>query len=477
MSSRISRNGAQRIRKWQTMSPVQLFYSTLVLALTLLAVWGGNTNGVLLSFVTYYPVCMAYHWMAGAIYFYLNWEKGKGTPEQMPSLPQPAPLVSILVPCFNEADNLRETIGSLVEQKYPNFEIVAINDGSKDATGEMLDQLLDEIPNLRVVQFAKNQGKAMGLRMGALAARGEYLVCIDGDAQLHPHAVAHLVRHFIEFPRVGAVTGNPRIRTRSTLLGKIQVGEFSSIVGLIKRTQRVCGNLFTVSGVVCAYRRSALHHCDYWGLEMVTEDIDATWRLQLQHWTIHYEPNAICWMLMPETLRGLWRQRLRWAQGGAEVFLCHGVRALRWEHRRLWTLLVEYITSILWSFALAVLAGIWVVQLLFPHLLPTSEFVGWPAQYWHVAYVTTYLLQGLTAAAIEHRYDHRLSRVLFWIVWYPAILWLITFATSLGGLYLALRKKRNTRARWVSPDRGFRAQRANFSYQPARSVSMPEEYS
>jgi biofilm PGA synthesis N-glycosyltransferase PgaC len=242
---------------------------------------------MLLSFVAFYPVCMAYHWMAGAIYYYFNWERNKGSPDQPPILPQPAPIVSILVPCFNEADNLKETIGALVAQNYPNFEIVAINDGSKDATGEILDQLLDEIPNLRVVQFAKNQGKAMGLRMGALAARGEYLVCIDGDAQLHPNAVAHLVRHFNEYPRVGAVTGNPRIRTRSTLLGKVQVGEFSSIVGLIKRTQRVCGNLFTVSGVVCAYRRSALHHCDYWGLDMLTEDIDATWRLQLQHWVGH----------------------------------------------------------------------------------------------------------------------------------------------------------------------------------------------
>jgi biofilm PGA synthesis N-glycosyltransferase PgaC len=448
---------------------------TIAFAITLLALWGGSPRATLLSFVAFYPVCMAYHWIAGAIYYYFNWERNKGSPDQPPIVPQPAPIVSILVPCFNEADNLRETIGALVAQNYPNFEIIAINDGSKDATGAMLDQLLDEIPNLRVVQFAKNQGKAMGLRMGALAARGEYLVCIDGDAQLHPNAAAHLVRHFIDYPRVGAVTGNPRIRTRSTLLGKIQVGEFSSIVGLIKRTQRVCGNLFTVSGVVCAYRRSALHHCDYWGLEMLTEDIDATWRLQLQHWTVHYEPNAICWMLMPETLRGLWRQRLRWAQGGAEVFLCHGVRALRWEHRRLWTLLAEYITSILWSLSLAALGCVWILQQLFPSLTPASQIAGWPGSYWHVAYVATYLLQGLTAAAIEHRYDHRISRVLFWIVWYPAVLWLITFATSLGGLFLAIRKKRNTRARWVSPDRGFRSLRGGADLAQISTVTLSNE--
>ena len=62
-----------------------------------------------------------------------------------------------------------------------------------------------------------------------------------------------LVAPLIDNPRVGAVTGNPRIRTRSTLIGRIQVGEFSSIIGLIKRTQRVYGQVFTVSGVVAAF--------------------------------------------------------------------------------------------------------------------------------------------------------------------------------------------------------------------------------
>ena len=68
-----------------------------------------------------------------------------------------------------------------------------------------------------------------------------------------------MIRHFLNNPTVAAVTGNPRIRTRSTLLGRIQVGEFSSIVGMIKRAQRTFGRLFTVSGVITAFRKSAVH--------------------------------------------------------------------------------------------------------------------------------------------------------------------------------------------------------------------------
>ena len=66
------------------------------------------------------------------------------------------------------------------------------------------------------------------------------------------------------------------------LLGKLQVGEFSSIIGLIKRAQRVYGRMFTISGVIAGFRKSALHDVGYWSTDMVTEDIDISWRLQMQ---------------------------------------------------------------------------------------------------------------------------------------------------------------------------------------------------
>src|SRR3546814_374700 len=132
------------------------------------------------------------------------------------------------------------------------------------SSAALFDRLAAEHDRLRVIHLAQNQGKAMALRMGAMAARSEYLICIDGDALLAPDASSYLVAPLVENPRVAAVTGNPRIRTRSTLIGRIQVGEFSSIIGLIKRTQRVYGRMFTVSGVCSSFRRKALVEVDYW---------------------------------------------------------------------------------------------------------------------------------------------------------------------------------------------------------------------
>ena len=203
----------------------------------------------LFSFTFYYPLMMAYTWIIGALFYYYHRERiDNHLPDDPPEL-QDYPGISFLVPCHNESVNVIETIESLVRQDYRVFEIIAINDASDDDTGLLLDELAIEHESLRVIHFNVNQGKAMGLRMAAMASRYEFLVCLDGDAILDPHASKWIMRHFLNGPRVGAVTGNPRVRNRTTLLGKIQVGEFSSIIGLIKRAQRIYGRIFTVSGV------------------------------------------------------------------------------------------------------------------------------------------------------------------------------------------------------------------------------------
>ena len=414
-----------------------------------------RTSGLLLEFIFFYPLFMSLLWMTGGVYFYLQRERHGADPTHPPPIDSP-PFVSILVPCFNEAANVAETIGAAALQNYPAFEVIAINDGSRDGTGDILDYLMIQYPELRVVHLIKNQGKAMALRMGALVARSEYLVCVDGDALLDPNATAHLVQPLIRFPRVGAVTGNPRIRTRSTLLGRIQVGEFSSIIGLIKRAQRVYGNVFTVSGVIVAYRRAALHRCGYWSLDTVTEDIDASWKLQVDHWSIQYEPNALCWILMPETFRGLWRQRLRWAQGGAEVFLKQLRQLFDWRRRRMWGLVIEYCLSVVWSYALIFSVVLWAVGkfIAMPEGLnvPSIE----PPAFWGLLLATTCLAQFAVALWIEQRYEPRLLTLITWIIWYPFFFWALSLAATVVGFPKALIDRRRARARWESPDRGYR---------------------
>lgn len=415
------------------------------------------TSDVLLNFVFFYPLFMAGIWMAGGLYFWFTLERHwKWGPEHRAPKIRGNPLVTIVIPCHNEEEHGEETILAALQQNYTFIEVIAVNDGSTDRTTTIFNRLAEQYEQLRIIHLAQNQGKAMALRMGAMAARSEYIVCIDGDAMLHPDAVSYLVAPLVNNPRVGAVTGNPRILTRSTLIGRIQVGEFSSIIGLIKRAQRVLGQVFCASGVVTAFRRQALDRVDYWSLDMITEDIDITWKLQLDHWSIFFEPRALCWILMPETLRGLWTQRLRWAQGGAEVFLKNLSSTWTWKHRRMWPLMLEFGLSTCWAFSCAlsvVLWGIGQLVVLTPGIRVTTLM---PPSFTGMVLALVCLLQFAVSILIDRRYEPGLSRSLYWIVWYPFVYWLIALCTTLFSFPKVMLRLRQRRALWSSPDRGIK---------------------
>lgn len=409
---------------------------------------------LLFDFTFYYPLFMAYVWMIGGIAYYYRYERAFTRTADPLTLLKSTPLVSIVVPCFNEEDNVREVVDALSNLDYPCYEIICINDGSKDGTGALLDQLAHDYPKLRVVHQAKNQGKAVALNTAALMAQGEFLLCIDGDAVLDKDIISWMLRHFEEGHRVGVVTGNPRIRTRSTLLGRLQVGEFSSIIGLIKRTQRIYGRVFTVSGVVAMFRRCALLQVGLWSPDMLTEDIDISWKLQINHWDARFEPRALCWILMPETLKGLWKQRLRWAMGGIQVVRKYFFISRSWRNRRMWLIHAEYVASVCWAYSMALVLTIWLLGL----------FVEMPLRWqitivpgWHGVMIgTTCLLQILVSMFLDRRYDYQIFRYYFWMIWYPLAYWMLNMSTTVWALPKVFLRKRGKRAVWVSPDRGLR---------------------
>lgn len=230
-------------------------------------------------FVFMYPAGMAIYWVTASLCYYLFMEGKLGQPtfQQMPK--ERVPMVSIMVPCYNEGDNLDEAIPYLLQLRYPNYELIFINDGSKDNTGEIIDRWAKADERI-VALHQENQGKASALNHGLLVAKGEYVACIDGDAVLDFDAIDYMVQSLELNCAYGAVTGNPRVRNRSTILGRLQVSEFSSIIGLIKRAQSLMGTIFTVSGVCCLFRKDVMEEIGGWSTNMITEDIDVSWKIQ-----------------------------------------------------------------------------------------------------------------------------------------------------------------------------------------------------
>jgi biofilm PGA synthesis N-glycosyltransferase PgaC len=421
-------------------------------------IWWHYIWHAMLGYVFYYPLFMSTLWMIGAIFFYFKNEK-RYVNDTIPELRENESWVgvSILIPCYNEGENAIETITYALDVIYPEFEVIAINDGSKDDTLEILVALAKENPRLKVVNLAQNQGKALALQAGSLVAKHEYLICIDGDALIDPYCVYWMAKHFVRYPQVAAVTGNPRIRNRTSLLGKIQVGEFSSIVGMIKRAQRSFGRLFTVSGVITGFRKSAVHEVGYWSPDMLTEDIDITWKLQRNGWDVRFEPKSLVWILMPETIKGLWKQRLRWAMGGAQVMFKNFKVLFLHKQTHLWGLMIELLLSMVWAYTMVLVILVWIAGLLFPTgFLTPSESPILPDQ-GSVILIGACLVQFGVSKWLDGHYDDGLGKNYFWMIWYPFAFWFLNLFTAVTALPKVIFGKK-TRARWVSPDRGVHQQ-------------------
>jgi biofilm PGA synthesis N-glycosyltransferase PgaC len=420
---------------------------------------GVSSVEMLSAYSYYYPLFMAYLWMVGAVFYYFRYERPpkahRDLPDgglETPPLLSEQPLVTIVVPCHNEGRDIEDTVEYLLASTYPNFDILLVNDGSGDETRHILDRLAAGHSKVRVIHFAHNQGKAVALNTASLMTPAQFLCCIDADALLDPEALTWLMVHFLN-PRVGAVTGNPRVRNRSTLLGRLQVGEYSSIVGLIKRAQRTYGRIFTVSGVVACFRKAALHDVGYWSPDMLTEDIDISWKLQIRHWDVRFEPKAQCWILAPETLRGLWQQRLRWSTGGIQVMMKNWRIEHAWHARRMWPVLLEYVMSVTWAYAMLAIAILWVAGLVVdlpPEYRIHSLLSGWNG----VMVGTTCLVQVAISLALDARYDKGALRSFYWMIWYPLAYWMLNMATTIVAVPRAVFRNTKKRARWISPDRG-----------------------
>ncbi|WP_386687825.1 poly-beta-1,6-N-acetyl-D-glucosamine synthase [Lonepinella sp. MS14437] len=401
------------------------------------------------TFVFIYPALMAVYWSIAGLYYFLMRENKFGYPKFYQRNKNDVPLVSIMIPCYNEGANLNESIPHLLNLTYPNYELIFINDGSKDDTGKIIDQWAAKHPEI-IALHQKNSGKASALNHGLTIAKGKYVACIDGDAILDYKAIDYMV-HILESDlSYGAITGNPRVRNRSTILGRLQVSEFSAIIGLIKRAQGLMGTIFTVSGVCCLFRKDLMIRIGGWSTNMITEDIDISWKIQTAGYNIAYEPRALCWVLMPERLKGLFRQRLRWAQGGAETIIKYFPQVWRLKNRRLWPMYIEYFITAIWAVVLAVFAITDIVtNLLNITLVNNSLFHNGISIMFF-----SFFLQCVVSLYIDSRYEKGLLLYALSTIWYPYIYWLLNTITLLIGIPKAIFRNKSKLAVWISPDRG-----------------------
>jgi biofilm PGA synthesis N-glycosyltransferase PgaC len=402
---------------------------------------------IILSFFAWYPLISSGVLVFTSLMFFGRRERPeRPAPERDPEF---RPSATIVIAAFNEAEHIVETLEGCLEVDYPDFEIVVVDDGSTDDTVMKILPFV-KAGKVRLVRKLMNEGKAMALNDGIRCTSGEILLIVDADAIPDPQILNNVVPHF-QSPRVAAVTGNPRVVNRETLLSKLQAIEFTSIISLQRRAQRIWGRILTMSGVVGAFHRSAMHDVGLFSPDMSTEDIDLSWKLQMRFYDIRYEPRAIVWMRVPATLRGLWRQRRRWATGLAQVLRRYGPEIVNWKSRRLWPLVGESFLSIAWAYCFVFLTCLWILcySIGYPPL-GASPIPNW----WGMLIGTMCLIQLMTGVILDRRYDRRIPLYYFTAVFYPLMYWiLMAVITSLSTPKPMLSRKPRGPVRWKPVER------------------------
>jgi cellulose synthase/poly-beta-1,6-N-acetylglucosamine synthase-like glycosyltransferase/peptidoglycan/xylan/chitin deacetylase (PgdA/CDA1 family) len=230
------------------------------------------------------------------------------------------PSVSVLVPAFNEEVGIARAVTSLAESDYPDLEVVVVDDGSTDATAEIVEALnLDRVHLIR----QDNGGKPAALNTGIRMSSGDVLVMVDGDTVFEPGALRHLVQPLAD-PQVAAVSGNTKVGNRSRMLGRWQHIEYVTGFNLDRRMYEVLQCTPTVPGAIGAFRRDTLAKVGGMSGDTLAEDTDLTLAIGRTGMRVVYAPDARAWTEAPSTLTGLWRQRYRWSFGTMQAV---------WKHR------------------------------------------------------------------------------------------------------------------------------------------------
>ena len=248
-----------------------------------------------------------------------------------------APLVSIIVPAYNEEVNAVSSLNNLLKTDYPNFEIIFVDDGSKDSTFEKVSTAFKDNPKMRVLT-KPNGGKASALNYGILQSLADYVVCIDADTKLLPNAVSLLMRHFDQQPgtaenMTGAVAGNVKVGNEVNAITRWQAIEYITSQNFDRKAFGAVNAITVVPGAIGAFRKKALEEAGGFTIDTLAEDCDLTVRILRCGYTIKNDNSAIALTEAPETVKMFLKQRFRWSFGVMQTFWKNRDALFNWKYK------------------------------------------------------------------------------------------------------------------------------------------------
>lgn len=242
--------------------------------------------------------------------------------------------VSVIVPVYNEQENVIATLESIRLSTHKGIEIIVVNDGSTDRTAKLIDAYQKQYPKLVRVLHLENGGKARALNSGIAIARYNTVVTMDGDTIFTPDTIRHLVKHLVD-SSVAGVAGKIYATRSRNLLNQFQYLEYVIAQNIEKQVFGWFGAVGVVPGPVGAWRKADLLAVGGYQTDTLVEDQDMTLALLTSGKKIVYEPLAIAYTETPYRVRDFVKQRLRWVFGTIQCLWKYKFYMVRFDRPRL----------------------------------------------------------------------------------------------------------------------------------------------
>ena len=266
--------------------------------------------------------------------------------------------VSVIIPAYNEAKVIVSTVARILSSEYRDLEVIVVDDGSRDKTADLVREHFGH--NTKVILVSvPNGGKAKALNVGLARAKGDVVVALDADTEFEPQTISHLVRWFTDTD-MGAVAGNAKVGNRVNMITRWQSLEYIVAQNLERRALAALDTLTVVPGAVGAWRRSALATIGGFPSDTLAEDQDLTIALQRAGFKVRFDASAVAWTEAPATLRGLAKQRFRWAFGTLQCL---------WKYRDV------TFNPRCGALGLIALPQVWLFQILLTALAPIADLL------------------------------------------------------------------------------------------------------
>jgi cellulose synthase/poly-beta-1,6-N-acetylglucosamine synthase-like glycosyltransferase len=319
-----------------------------------------------------FVINLTYFFLTALAYFSLRKYHRACTPAERDAMMKATgmPAISLIVPAYNESATCKESVGGMLRLNYPNYEVIVVNDGSKDETLDVLArefnlyksarvatgtlhtkpirQIYESADPVRLTVVDKvNGGKADAINVGLNAATTPLIMVVDSDSLIDRDGLLNMIRPYLEDPqRVIAVGGTVRavndcdvmhgqvrsIRTSSSHLANFQSIEYLRAFLGGRVGFSMLNALLIISGAFGLFRRDAVLEAGGFDESTVGEDMELVvrmhriWRERKQPYRIVYVAAPVCWTEVPQSLKILHRQRKRWQRGTVESL---------WRHREM----------------------------------------------------------------------------------------------------------------------------------------------